>query len=83
MDTQFLLSSDFYTLEVVYPDAYRFLTQANLLREREYLQRAVKEPHTKWQRDRLRELDLWYADTMKPTCWPHKPPRHPKDNPKG
>lgn len=82
MELQFLLPDDFYTFEGLYPDAYRFLTQTNLLRERDFLKK--NSSPTNWQKNRLRELDFWYANTMKPSCDLIKPPpRHPKDNPKG
>ena len=77
MNLNFLLSQDFHEFEVRFPEAYRFLTFTNLLREREHLYAEIAKehpssPYVKWQKDRLRELDLWYAEVMKPLCEPNK-----------
>lgn len=77
MNLNFLLLQDFNEFGKRFPDAYRFLTFTNLLREREHLYSEISKehpssPYVKWQKDRLRELDLWYAETMKPSCEANK-----------
>ena len=77
MNLNFLLPQDFHEFETQFPEAYRFLTFTNLLRERDHLYEEIAKehpssPYIKWQKDRLRELDLWYAEAMKPPCEPNK-----------